>query len=198
MIGRIVLIAVLGGTFSGSAAAQEVIRYKSAVVALIEDPQARADFEDRLAARFREHNYDGGPSYDIVPNISRVDDPDFAARLAAAGVQAILMLRPAAVGAGATLESVRSEVSPRVFSNMQAFAKLVSRSGGEDLVAVVHMAIYLIDGESTELVSAGAVWLEEGVETREEGIERLQDLIVANVDNVRPAIREHLGLPPLE
>ncbi|HEX7081800.1 MAG TPA: hypothetical protein VF329_12375 [Gammaproteobacteria bacterium] len=36
------------------------------------------------------------------------------------------------------------------------------------------------------------------METREEGIERLQDLIVANVDAARPAIRRLLGLPPLE
>jgi len=48
-----------------------------------------------------------------------------------------------------------------------------------------------------ELVSSGAVWLDEPVTDRAEGIKRLQGLILTNVDAVRPSIRRHLGLPPL-
>jgi hypothetical protein len=47
-------------------------------------------------------------------------------------------------------------------------------------------------------MSSGAVWLDQPYPTQEERIERLQNLIVANVNRVRPAIRQHLGLPPLQ
>ncbi|MEE8305849.1 MAG: hypothetical protein V3R81_01220, partial [Gammaproteobacteria bacterium] len=104
----------------------------------------------------------------------------------------------AAVGAGSTLESVRDTVSPSVYSNMQAFARELSPSGEEDILAVVHLGIYLISEDGAELISAGAVWLDEPNPRQEEAIERLQNLIVANVEAVRPAIRQHLGLPPLE
>jgi hypothetical protein len=81
---------------------------------------------------------------------------------------------------------------------MRAFARELSPSGEEDLLAVVHLAIYLISIDGAELISSGAVWLDEPNPSRDEAIERLQDLIVANVDGVRPAIRQHLGLPPIE
>jgi hypothetical protein len=108
------------------------------------------------------------------------------------------MLRPAAVGQGASLESVRNEVSPRLLSDMQRFAKQVRSSETDELIAVVHMGIYLLEEGEPELLSSGAVWLDEEVENREQGLERLRALVLGNVDAVRPAIREHLGLPPLE
>jgi hypothetical protein len=60
------------------------------------------------------------------------------------------------------------------------------------------MGIYLLEEGEPELLSSGAVWLDEEVENREQGLERLRALVLGNVDAVRPAIREHLGLPPLE
>ena len=81
---------------------------------------------------------------------------------------------------------------------MQAFARELSSSGEEDLLAVVHMGIYLIDEGRAQLISSGAVWLDEENQSQEVGIERLQKLIVTNINAIRPAIREHLGLPPLE
>jgi len=81
---------------------------------------------------------------------------------------------------------------------MRAFARELSASGEEDLLEVVHLGLYLLSVHGWELVSSGAVWLDEPYPTREEGVERLQNLIVANVNGVRPAIRQHLGLPPLE
>ena len=145
-----------------------------------------------------ELDYNAVTSYDLVPDVTDVDDTDFIKRLVSNGIGAILMVRPAAVGPGATLESVRNEVSPSTYANMQAFARELSRSGEEDLLAVVHLGLYLLSVHGAELISSGAVWLDEPNPSREEGIERLQNLIVANVNGVRPAIRQHLGLPPLE
>jgi hypothetical protein len=81
---------------------------------------------------------------------------------------------------------------------MQAFAKQVSDSDIDDLIAVVHMAVYYLDERDPQLVSAGAVWLDEPVESRQQALERLQALIFDNVDAARPEIRRYLGLPPLE
>jgi hypothetical protein len=108
------------------------------------------------------------------------------------------MLRPAAIGEGASLESVRNEVSPRLLSDMQRFAKEVGSANANEMIVVVHMAIYLVENGDPELLSSGAVWLDQEVDSREQGLERLRDLVLGNVDAVRPAIRRHLGLPPLE
>ena len=157
----------------------------------------RAAFEDGLAAKARTHEYDAAPTYDIVPDARDLDEEEFLRELASRGIQTVLMLRPASIGAGSSLESVRNEVSPKLYNDMQRFAKRVSTTGPDDLIAVVHMAIYLLDDGDAELLSSGAVWLDDPVENREEGIRRLEDLVLTNVDAVRPAIRRHLGLPPL-
>lgn len=198
MIKQITLITLLGVFSLNVAITQEVVLSKGAVVVLVEDPAVRADFEDSLAAKFREHNYDAHTTYDFLPDTTGVDDAGFAERLAAEGIQVILMLRPAAIGAGSSLESVREEFSPEIYSDIEAFAKEISDSGAQDLFAVVHMAIYLITEEGVEVVSAGASWLEEKAESREEGIEQLQNVIVDVVDKARPLLRQRLGLPPLE
>ena len=198
MIRQIVFVALVGVFSLNVAVSQEVVVYKTAVVALVEDPAVRADFEEGLAAKFREHNYDSMPTYNFVPDIAEVDDAGFAQRLAEEGIQAILMLRPAAIGAGSTLESVRDEVSPEIYSDIEAFAREISASGGEDLFVVVHMAIYLITEDGVELISSGASWLEEEAESREQGTEQLQNLIVGIVNKTRPLLRQRLGLAPLE
>ena len=181
----------------GLALTQELVTYRAAVVALTDDPPLRVSFEDGLSARLREHRYDVTSTYEIEPDVDALDSRRFLRTLASNGVQAVLMLRPAAVGPGSSLESVRSQVSDELLRDMRAFAQEVSSSGGENLIAVVHMAVYVFRDGDPQLISAGAVWLDEEVESREQGIERLQDLIVANVDAARPVMRQRLGLPPL-
>ena len=198
MVARITLIALVGGFSLNVAAPQGSVTLRSAVVVLAAEPGLRAVFEEGLAAKAREHGYDAVTSYDLVPDVAELDDADFIERLALHGVEVILMIRPAAVGTGLTLEAVKNTVPPEIYSDMQAFARELSPSGEEDLLAVIHLAIYEIGEEGTELISAGAIWLDEENPSQEEAIERLQNLILANVDGVRPAIRERLGLPPLE
>jgi hypothetical protein len=176
---------------------QRVFTFKSAVVALTDDAMLRADFERELVAKAREHRYDAVTSYDLVPKVADVRSRNFIKTLAAKGVKVVLMVRPAAIGPGSSLDAVRNEVSPAMLQDMKSFAKAVSPPGGHDLIAVVHLAIYAIDTGKPELLSPGAVWLDEPVKDRAEGIARLQDLIVANVDAARPAIRNYFGMPPL-
>ena len=176
---------------------QQNVTLRSAIVALSAQPAFRAQFEQGLTDKARRRGYNVVASYNLVPDVTDVDDPDFISRLVSNGIGAVLMIRPAAVGPGTTLESVRNSVSPSTYANMRAFAQRRSRLGREDVLAVVHLGIYLISVHGAELISSGAVWLDEPNPSREVAIERLQNLIVANVDAVRPAIREHLGLPPL-
>jgi hypothetical protein len=170
---------------------------KAAVVGLTDDVALRQSFETELVALARAHNYDAVTSYDITGDVGSLDQDEFLEALAARGIQAVLMVRPAAVGEGSSLEAVRNEVPSKTFKDMQRFARKVSGSGSDDLIAVVHLAIYTLAGDEPALISAGAVWLDEPVADRAEGITRLQGLIVKNVDAVRPAIRQRLGLPPL-
>lgn len=196
MLARILSGALLV-VLSTGATAQSVVTLKSAVVVLSADPTLREAVEDQMVAKAREHAYDAVASHSITPDVGDLDSRSFLRTLAGDGVQAVLMLRPSAVGEGSSLESVRDEVSPDVFERMREFASAVSTTGSEELIAVVHLAIYALDGGEATLLSSGAVWLDEDVPTREEGIARLLDLVVTNVDSVRPAIRRHLGLPPL-
>lgn len=195
---RCVVLALSLGASLSLASAQEVVTVKMAVVALAAQPALRAEFEEGLVAKALENNYDAVTSYDLVADVTDVDDPDFIERLMAEGIGGVLMMRPAAVGAGSTLESVRDSVSPNIYSNMQAFARELSPSGEEDILAVVHMGVYMFGEDGAQLISSGAVWLDEENPSQEEGIGRLQNLIVVNINGIRPAIREYLGLPPLE
>jgi hypothetical protein len=195
---KFIALFIVSTFAAGTAAAQAPVTYKAAVVALADEPAVRAEFEQILVTKAREHRYDAIATYDIAPEVRDLDDDDFLELLEANGVRTVLMLRPAAIGAGASLESVRNEVSPRLLSDMQRFAKEVGSTEANEMIAVVHMAIYLLDNGDPELLSSGAVWLDQEVETREQGLERLRDLVLGNVDAVRPAIRRHLGLPPLE
>ncbi|HEU4616668.1 MAG TPA: hypothetical protein VFV10_01440 [Gammaproteobacteria bacterium] len=189
------LLVGLSAAFAHPAAAQTTLR--AAVIALTDDAELRMAFEQQLAAKAREHRYDAVTSYDIVPKVKDLGSKSIVKTLESAGIQAVLMARPAAVGPGSSLESVRNEVDPKLYESMRAFAKDVSPSGGDDLIAVVHLAIYVLRDSQAQLISGGAVWLDQPVESREQGLAQLEDLVLSNVDLVRPAIREHLGLPPL-
>lgn len=196
---RVLLLALLSVAAFSTALPQRVPTYRTAIVALVDDPALRSDFEQGLAEKARRSDYDAVASTEFAPDVRDVDNRDFVTSLEENGARAVLMIRPAAVGRGASLESVRNQVDPELYDNMRAFAGEVSESGPEDLLAVAHIAIYVLpDRGRPELVSAGAVWLDEEVESRAQGIERLQDLIVANVDAARPELRRQLGLPPLE
>jgi hypothetical protein len=196
MLKRVVVL--LASFVAATAYAQQPpATFKSAVVALTEDAALRRSFETELVAMAKSHAYDAVTSYDITSDVESLDTDAFLQALASRGIQAVLMVRPAAVGEGASLESVRNEVSSRTFADMQRFAKRPSGPGTDELIAIVHLAIYTLTAKKPELVSAGAVWLDEPVVDRADGIKRLQGLILANVDAVRPSIRRHLGLPPL-
>jgi hypothetical protein len=172
--------------------------FKAAVIALTEDPALRADFERELVAKASARNYDAVTSYDLVPEITDIRNRDFVDTMLANRVDVLLLVRPAAIGPGASLDSVSKEVSPKTLTDMRDFAKEVSPSGADDLLAVVHLGVYLFYGRDPLVISSGAVWLDEPVQDREEAFTRLQDLVIENIDAARPGIRRHYRLAQLE
>lgn len=192
------ICAALGVAAVASGQERQDRIYKAAVVALTDDPALRADFERRLVAKAREHDYDAITSYDLVPSITDVDNREFVDTMLAKRVDIVLLVRPAAIGPGSSLDSVRKEVSAKTLTSMRGFAKKVSNSNGDDLIAVVHMAVYLFYGRDPVVISSGAVWLDEPVQDRAEGIARLQDLMLANLDAARPDIRRYYRLSQIE
>ena len=189
--------AALGITATAFGQGRENRIYKAAVVALTEDSALRADFERELVAKARTRNYDAVTSYDLVPDVTDVDNRVFVDAMLANKVDVVFLVRPAAIGPGSSLDSVRKEVSAKTLTDMRRFAKAVSGSDGDDLLAVVHMAVYLFYGRDPEVISSGAVWLDEPVADRAEGISRLQDLTLDNIDAARPAIRRYYRLAPV-
>src|SRR5690349_13643786 len=171
--------------------------YRAAVVALTQDPALRADFERQFVVKAREHNYDAVASSDYVANVTDVRDKKFVDTMLANKVDIVLLVRPAAVGPGASLDSVRKEVSAKTLTDMRDFAKKVSDSNGNDLIAVIHQAVYLFYGREPEVISSGAVWLDEPVQDRAEAIARLQDLMLENLDAARPGIRRFYRMNPV-
>jgi hypothetical protein len=191
------ICAALGIATAAGGQGRENRIFKAAVVALTTDPALRAEFERDLVVKAREHNYDAVTSYDLVPGITDVKDREFVDTMLANKIDVVLLLRPAAIGPGSSLDSVRKEVSAKTLTDMRDFAKKVSNSDGDDLIAVVHMAVYLFYGRDPEVISSGAVWLDEPVQDRAEGVSRLQDLVIENIDAARPAIRRHYRLAPV-
>jgi hypothetical protein len=171
--------------------------FKAAVVALTNDSELRADFERQIVTKARERNYDAITSFDLVPDVSDVNNRAFVDAMLANDVDVVLLLRPAAIGPGSSLDSVRKEVSAKTLTNMRGFAKKVSNSDGDDLIAVVHMAAYLFYGRDLEVISSGAIWLDEPVQDRAEAILRLQDLTLDTIDAARPSIRRYYRLAPV-
>jgi hypothetical protein len=189
--------AALAITAAASGQGRENRIYKAAVVALTEDPALRADFERQLVAKARERNYDTVTSYDLVPNVTDVDSREFVDTMLANKIDVVWLIRPAAVGPDSSLDSVRKQVSAKTLTDMRDFARKVSDSDGDDLIAVVHMAVYVFYTRDPVVVSSGAVWLDEPVQDRAEGVARVQDLVLDNIDAARPAIRRHYRLAPV-
>lgn len=166
--------------------------YKAALVALVDDAALRASFEDTLAAKGVQHGFQAVPSHTLVPRLSDFKSRKVPAALRKQGINVLVMMRPAAVGPGSSLESVRDSLPAGLYDNMRDFAGRASGADADDLIAVVHVAIYSAATSQPKLVTAGAVWLSEPVESRQQGIDRLQDMLIANVESAREQIRQQL------
>jgi hypothetical protein len=170
---------------------------KFAVVALVDDPKLRADLEDGVAAKLGGHELDAVPSHaGLAPKVREVAKADCLAALNGKHFAGVLMLRPAPLGPGSSLKTVRSSVTPQMLKDFRGFAKLVSRIDGAEAPAVVHIAVYLLEDGEPRLFTAGATWLDSDAGSRGEAVARLENLVALNLEGAAPAIRQAAAAEP--
>lgn len=192
------LVAGLFAAASGSVQAAASLdgeppsAYRAAVAVLVDDARFRAQLEESLVTKGRQHGFDLVASHTLLPDARDLSAEDAPALLGTKGVQVVVMLRPAAVGPGTSLEAVRDSLPPGLYSQMRRFAATASAAGPDDLIAVVQVAIYALASDEPRLATAGAVWLSEPVASREEGIAKLEDMLLQNVEAAREQIRRNL------
>ncbi len=178
--------------------AQEAPQYlRFSVIAMAPDFGTRVAFEDALVSMLRLDDYDAVSSHTVLPvNIPAAPS---AARdlLLQADIHAVLVLRPLASVAGGSITAAQASLSPESYGSLSAFIRDY-RGDNFESQAVVHVMGFLLEEQQSQLFWQGVVWLDESVDTQQEAIDRLVTLVRFNLNQSRPALRQYLGLPPLE
>lgn len=189
---------VLMLTLTNILLAQEAPQYlRFSVIAMAPDFGTRVAFEDALVSMLRLDNYDAVSSHTVLPVEIPVEQ--FVARdlLLQAGIHAVLILRPLASGEGGSITAAQAALPPESYGSLSAFIQDY-RGDNFESQAVVHVMGFLLDEQQSHLFWQGVVWLDESVDTQQEAVDRLVTLVRFNLNQSRPALRQYLGLPPLE
>lgn len=194
---RLLLPLLLLFSFSQLGLAQNVdVRVKFAVIALDTDGATRISFEDQLAQALVVDNYDAVASYTLLPDISDITDPSLREKLLNNGINLVMVLRPVDIGTTATIESVQGHLRPDDYGSIQEFVEGY-RGDNFNTQAVIHIAGFLFDAERSMTFWQGVLWLDEEVDSQEQGIDKLIELVLFNLNQSRGSLRKRLGLPPL-
>lgn len=191
--GRLALILLIGCTGAATVPAAQETAAGFAVVALVDDGELRAELEDGTAAKLEEGDLKALPSHEIVGDVGDVAGRKFLAVLGRRKLAGLLVLRPAPLGPETSLTTVRAAITPQMLRDFGGFAKRVSHIGPEEAPAVVHIAVYLLDGGDPRLLTAGATWLDAEPESRSDAAARLETLVALNIEQAAPAIRQALA-----
>ena len=167
-----------------------------AVVALVDDAKLRADIEDGVAAKLDGKELDLLGSHGLGSKVSDVAGKEFLAELEKRKIGGLLVLRPAPVGAETSLATVRAAITPEMLRDFRDFARRVSRIAPEDAPIVMHIAVYVLGEGEPRLLTAGATWLDREPATRDEAVERLDELVALNIERAAPQIRAALAAKP--
>ena len=177
--------------------AQEQAQYlRFAVMALSDNKASRVEFENQLVNRMAENRYDAVASYALIPDLDTLQSMPVRTRMLDAGVQAILILRPLEVPEGDILTPQQLQISPDEFSSVSRFISAY-RGDSFEVRTVVQIAGFLLDRDASRLFWHGVIWLDDSVETEQNRIDKIVDLVQFNLDNSRNALRLQLGLPTL-
>ena len=171
-------------------------RLKFTVVALSKEPNVRQSFEDKLVKNLKENQYNAVASHLLVADLPDFSKPDVYKRLRSNGVQGVLLLMPIDVGKEASIKSAQPRVWSTTYDSIEAFVNGY-RGGNFNTQAVVQVSGFLISENQSSNFWQGVIWLDDTVETREEGIEKLSGLVLYNLNASRAYLRKLLGLEPL-
>ncbi|MAM70844.1 MAG: hypothetical protein CMP91_06885 [Gammaproteobacteria bacterium] len=182
---------------SGLMQAQDNNQYlRFTVMAMAPDLETRMIFEDELVRVLREDDYDVVASHTLVPEISPAVSLEVRQALIEAGIQAALVLRPLATGNDASITAAQEALSQQTYTSLAAFINDY-RGHNFESQAVVHVLGFLLDPQQSRLFWQGVIWLDDTVETQEQAIEKLVELVQFNLNQSRTVLRHQLGLPPL-
>lgn len=192
-------ILLLGGyvyaeTQQGAGRTDQLLKFT--VVALSKEHNIRRDFENELVKKLRANNYDAITSYSLLPDISSLRDPELRLKLQEEGIQGVLLLRPIDIGEQASIQSAQKQIAPRAYDSIEAFVTDY-RGGDFSTQAVVQVSGFLLSEAHTANFWQGIIWLDDSVETRQEGIEKLSELVLSNLNASRGYLRKRLGFKPL-
>ncbi|HEB27370.1 MAG TPA: hypothetical protein ENI05_06290 [Porticoccus sp.] len=192
-------ILLLGGyvyaeTQQGAGSTDKLLKFT--VVALSKEHSIRRDFENELVKNLRANNYDAIASYSLLPDISSLHDPALRLKLQEEGIQGVLLLRPIDIGEQASIQSAQKQIAPKAYNTIEAFVTDY-RGGDFSTQAVVQVSGFLLSEAHTANFWQGIIWLDDNVKTREEGIEKLSDLVLSNLNASRGYLRKRLGFKPL-
>jgi len=185
-----------GPVYAGASQGSTDKLLKFTVVALSKEHSIRRDFENELVKNLRANNYDAIASHSLLPDISSLHDPALRLKLQEEGVQGVLLLRPIDIGEQASIQSAQKQIAPKAYNTIEAFVTDY-RGGDFSTQAVVQVSGFLLSEAHTANFWQGIIWLDDNVKTREEGIEKLSDLVLSNLNASRGYLRKRLGFKPL-
>lgn len=171
-------------------------RLKFTVVALSKEPSVRQSFEDELVKNLKANQYNAVASHLLVAELPDFSKPDVYKKLRGKGIQGVLLLMPIDVGKEASIKSAQPRVWSKTYDSIEAFVNGY-RGGNFNTQAVVQVSGFLISENQSSNFWQGVIWLDDTVETREEGIEKLSGLVLSNLNASRAYLRKLLGLDPL-
>lgn len=178
--------------------AQETPQYlRFSVIAMAPYFATRVAFEEALVSMLRLDNYDAVPSHSVLPVEIPAEQSAARELLLDAGIHAVLVLQPLASGEGGSITAAQAALSPESYGSLSSF---ISDYRGDNFEsqAVVHVMGFLLDEQQSRLFWQGVVWLDESVDTQQEAIDKLVNLVRFNLNQSRPALRQYLGFPPLD
>ncbi|MEH6467168.1 MAG: hypothetical protein V7722_06015 [Porticoccus sp.] len=169
---------------------------KFTVVVLSKEKNIRRNFEEKLVKNLRANNYDAIASHSLIPDISNLRGPELRQKLQKEGIKGALLLRPIDIGMQASIASAQKQIPPKAYNSIEAFVTDY-REGDFSTQAVIQVTGFLLTEEQTTNFWQGIIWLDDNVKTREEGIEKLSDLVLSNLNASRGYLRKRLGFKPL-
>lgn len=171
-------------------------RLKFMVVAVSDEADIRSDFEGALVERLKADNYDAVSSHTLLPSLSDFSHPNTSQELQKKGIQGILLLTPIDVGEQASIKSVKPHLWPKSYGSIESFVHGY-RDGNFDTQVVLQVSGFLISENNLSNFWQGIIWLDDTVTTRQEGIAKLSELVLSNLNASRPYLRKLLGFEPL-
>ncbi len=188
------LLFLLTTSFGHAQQEQQFLRF--ALLALTDDDQSRREFENQLVIRLQEDRFDAVASFELLPDPRGMAPGAVRRRLLDSGVQAVLILRPLELAEGTTLSPGQLQMSPGEFTSVSRF---ISGYRGDKFAVrtVVQIAGFLLQRDASQLFWHGVIWLDDTVETEQNRIDRIVDLVQFNLNNSRSALRAQLGFPAL-